>query len=405
MKKVNLKNISKILFILAYTFLSIHFFMDKVIFLEPYIMVFKYLGILLLFVTFLYSFVVSSVKIKIITLLINALGFISYIVSKDIHFFIFCLFITSMKDIKFESIMRYDLCLKVIILMLLMSFYYLDMVRDVSLIRNGLERVSFGFSHPNTFAIVFAVVVLEIFYVFRKKRDKFHFLILGATIFFLNYFSGSRGSVILLFTFLLFTLLSYIKFLRWVLNTKVFRFLTENALTIFAIISIALIVQYRASNEFVLKLDKMVSGRIRLTSSYFDNYFINLFGNNIPVIGTDEAQKAGAKLLVIDNTYIYFLLRFGIVSYLVFASSFFFEIWYSFKKRDKTYIIIIISLIIYGLVETYTYKIPFNTFILLAGDVIYEDRKKKTKNKVVLKENNLRGDTNEIKFKKNYKYY
>ncbi len=405
MKKVNLKNISKILFILAYTFLSIHFFMDKVIFLEPYIMVFKYLGILLLFVTFLYSFVVSSVKIKIITLLINALGFISYIVSKDIHFFIFCLCITSMKDIKFESIMRYDLCLKVIILMLLMCFYYLNMTRDVSLIRNGLERVSFGFSHPNTFAIVFAVVVLEIFYVFRKKRDKFHFLILGATIFFLNYFSGSRGSVILLFTFLLFTLLSYIKFLRWVLNTKVFRFLTENALTIFAIISIALIIQYRASNEFVLKLDKMVSGRIRLTSSYFDNYFINLFGNNIPVIGTDEAQKAGAKLLVIDNTYIYFLLRFGIVSYLVFASSFFFEIWYSFKKRDKTYIIIIISLIIYGLVETYTYKIPFNTFILLAGDVIYEDRKKKIKSKVVLKGNNLRGDTNEIKFKKNHKYY
>lgn len=404
MKNISLNNISKVLFILAYTFLSIHFFMDKVTFLEPYIPYFKYLGILLLSFIFAYSFIVSSWKVKLITLFINVVGLISYLVSKDIHFLIFCLCITSMKDIKFESIIRYDLCLKVVILMLLMIFYYLDMVTFVSLIRNGLERVSFGFSHPNTFAFCFAIVILEIFYVFRYRRDKFHFLILGASCFFLNYFSGSRGSVILLFTFLIFTLLSYLKFLRRLLNTKVLRFIIQNILTIFAIISVVLIIQYRASNESIVNLDKMVSGRIRLASTYFDNYSINLFGNNIPVIGTDEARTTNAKLLVIDNTYIYFLLRFGIVSYLIFSSSFFFGIWTSFKKSDKTYIIIITSLVIYGLVETYTYKIPFNTFILLVGDVIYEDRNKKS---IKVNKNNvkLKGDINERKIKKNYKYY
>lgn len=422
MKENSLENISKVLFFLSLTFLSIYFYMDKVCFLTPYISYFKYLSVLILILVYIYCFIKSPPVTKVLTLLLNTIGIISYIVSRDIHFFLLILFVTSMKNIKFESVIRYDLCLKVIIMMLVMALYYYDMTDNITIVRSGLERISFGFSHPNTFAFVFSMIILEIFYVFRNRRDKFHYLLLFASIFYLNYFTGSRGSIILLTIFSFFILLSKIKLLRKFMNTKVMRFLSQNSFIIFSVISFIVIIKYREGNEFFKSLDKLVSSRINLSSSFFDKYSINLFGNNLPIIGSDEARLLKTKLMVIDNTYIYFILRFGIVSFISFSSMFFFSIWNSFKTKNKMYIIIIFSLIIYGLVETYTYKVPFNTFLFLFGEIIYSSKKQNKENKktiyvsksndgiIYINDRNIdeykRGEEKyEAKYKKSNKYY
>lgn len=426
MKKINIEKICKILYLLAYTFLSIYAFMDKVVFIIPYISYFKYLGILTLTLVYIYSFLTSKLLTKIITLSINILGIITYIVSKDINFFIFCLSITSMKCIKFESLMRYDLCLKVIIVMSVMSFYYLNMTKNLTIVRDGIDRISFGFSHPNTFAMIFSMIILEIFYVFRNKRDKIHYLLLFATIFYLDYFTGSRASVITLMLFAFFLLISKPKFIKRFMNTKIMRFLTENSFTIFAVLSFVMIYKFNNGEEFATKLNELISGRIKYAARYFEDYKINLLGNNIPIIGTDISRELKKQLLVIDNTYVYVLLRFGILSYISYASSYFLSAWHSFKEKNKMYLICSFTLLIYGLVETYTYKIPFNTFLLLIGDVIYNTSQKKNKNKKRNKQtitiskdengiiliNNKEIDTivkkeikNEEKTKKTYNYY
>ena len=241
------------------------------------------------------------------------------------------------------------------------------MTDNYLMIRNEIERVTLGFSHTNMFALVYSMIIIEMFYVFRNNIQKLHYLLLFVSLFYLNYFTGSRGSLILLGMFIIFKLLINIKPIKRLFCTKVSKIIFSTLFLVFTLFSFVSINEYRNNNNFFVKLNENVSNRIASTSTFLDKYEVNAFGNDLEIIGSIEANKLKVKPHILDNSYLYVILRYGVVTFIVLTYFFGRMFWYSLNKKNIEYVIILLILLIYGLVETYTYRVPYNAFLLLMG--------------------------------------
>lgn len=106
----------------------------------------------------------------------------------------------------------------------------------------------------------------------------------------------------------------------------------------------------------------MLSNRLFLNHYFLNTYSLTLLGNDVVT----------TKYLILDNSYINILLRFGIL-FLIFM---YFNFYSIMKKlyREKNYILIIIFIILlfYGFSESFLYKVSANAFLLYFGKIYNE---------------------------------
>ena len=155
------KNIGNILFFIGFFLLQLSIILVNVEFLHAYLNDIKFLSLLILAL----GSIVKLSKIKIgfksflLIVLLSVVGIYSYYKTEDTLFIKFFLVMLCASNIPFEKLVKYDFTIKLILLFSLLSLYFLGFTNSFVVMRGDLIRKSFGFYHPNTFAMYLTLII------------------------------------------------------------------------------------------------------------------------------------------------------------------------------------------------------------------------------------------------------
>lgn len=356
---VKKQQIVAILFYIAYFFILLSDMFVKVKSISNFLSYFDYFSILILIFVFIMQSKKYSYKSLIFTVFLIGISIWSSIISKDKTILKLVLLLINFKDIDFDKFIKKDFIFKSILIIAVIILYYLGMTNNVMVYREGIFRNAFGFSHPNLFAAYLMILCFDLFYINRNKSFKIPIIFSILISFFIYKYVDSRTTLIIILL-AIFLIVTRKIIIEKVCNNKIISFIFKNLFLIFLIVSIFSAYKYDASNEMWSAVNKIFSGRLRLNYYFLSNYNINLFGNNVI---TNE-------YLILDNSYINVLLRFGISTLFFLDLLFRRAVSKSIEDKNSVLLIIFILLFIYGVSESYLYKVSRNAFLLYFSTVL-----------------------------------
>lgn len=291
-------------------------------------------------------------------------GCMIFYTSGDSMAFMFCLFVASGITINnFSKVVKLDFVIRFIATCTVLFFNKVNFIPSVYVLRDsGIARNSFGFSHPNTFGAFIMILVIEWIYLRFKNLNYFEILLFLGIVYFLKVKVDPRSSiiaiVIAIILFIIFRLSG-----EEILKFRLSRILVSCISPLMALLSYFAVINYGGHNPLVEIFDKALSGRIMLINDYFVRYKTNLIGQKVQMF--DSSNTGSTYAGFIDNTYMAVLLRYGIL-FLVLFCFLYIILSYKMSKQYKfSTIMLIITLSIFGLMESTLIYPAFNITCLL----------------------------------------
>ena len=343
---------------------------SNVIFLKSINNGIKYFALLLLFFGILIQ--MGKIKKRKIPLIlgVSILFFISFITCKDysLLFLVFLLFY--MQGIDFNSFIKKDMYFRIIAIILVLLAYKLGLTDNYYALReNGLVRSSMGFSHPNSFGIYIMCICADYIYLKLGKLKLYDYIIFSILIYIISIYSNSRTSQIAILMLLIFCIIIN-KFKFDFTKSKTAKMFILGLPFLLILISLYLGMNFEYNSKFS-SLNKILSGRLSYANYYLNHYSFNLFGNNLLTTSNLINQD---KPLILDNSYLTLLLKFGVVSTIIFICIIEKIMIDGFRKENKTLILIMIVLLITSFSENYLFQYQTNVFLLYFATSLNERR-------------------------------
>ena len=344
--------ITEFIFFLSLFLLEIRFFAANLPLIQNYSSILDLSIIMMLFIN-VFIITVNTSKNKndfIKTILIIILGIISWYFAKNPLILKTGLLIISVKNIDFKKIIHNDLLIKITLFFLIIFLYFSGYISSsFTSYRDGILRNSWGFNHPNTLGLIMAIIYFEVSYLYFNKKIIKKILLAIPFICFISIVPNSRSAI---YVIIVFNLLSIIKVNAKQNKINDFIYRKNLIFIIFAIISL-LSVTYYKQLDFINDIDvNIMSNRI-----YYQQKIIEEKGYTI--LGKHLASND-----VLDNSYIYILVGYGITTlvmgYILYKKNFL-EILHN---NNTELLLISLSILVYGLFENSLTNIICNIFIL-----------------------------------------
>lgn len=358
---------SKILFYTAYTILMFKTICGRLDLVQNIGEYMTIMELSLLTICILIQTRYYKVKTVIFMAAILLICLYSYIKTRNANIMILFFFIFSMKNIDFEKLLKYDIKMKIILLLLNIVFIYLGLLRNIVTYRDdGSIRQTLGFANPNAFGGLVMSICLEWVYLKRKNINGLTIGILILTAIGLEFLCNSRTSEICI---ILLVAMLFI-YRKKIYLKKVIPYIP----IILTIVSLFLVYLYGKQNPMALKLDDLLTTRLMCAYNFFQRYSVNLFGN---MFTSTEVWLGYVNTL--DNAYLYLILNQGIILYIfvIIVNIALFK--YAIKKDDKFLIAILVVFSLYAFMERGAYFVTFNVFLLYAKDIFFKTEKENLK--------------------------
>lgn len=305
----------------------------------------------------------SIIKVMIIT----SIFFLSYYVTKDLGIIFILLFVIAAKHINLKNFITYDLIIKIIFLIFIILLYYLGLTQN-NTIYDSLRgtRYAFGFGHPNTFAVYILNICSDLVYLnYGKKNIKVYFILLLLG-YFIDRFCDSRTSffVIIISIFLS---LSINKLSKFKLNKKIITYIFPVALFI-----TVLFVSYfinNPGNSLLKSVDRLLSYRLSLFSTFYQAYPIKLFGNEFINYNTCVSLST---CYVLDNIYLTLILKYGLLLTILLCLGFVARFKMALKNNEMSLVICLLIYIIHGFMENSLFILSYNPFLICFSVLIWD---------------------------------
>ena len=362
-RRIKIEDLKRILFLIAYTFLLFKNMFSSVS--KYYIVgnVMKITGIIgyiiLIFIAVLKLKKISIKKALIYIPLIIIFFIISYKIDNN-YLIALALIILCIDTLDFKMFIKYDLVIKVLFVIILFILFKLGMTTNFFLYtQTGKLRSSMGFMHPNSFGLYIFSIYADIIYIRYKKLD-FKDFILGILLFLIIIFtSRSRTSS---FGIVLLYFLTFIS--KKIKKTeKLNKNIAIIAPLFFLILVIFLIYKYNSSKLYI-NLNEFLSMRLYYWRQFYNNYKVNLFGNKVYYVGSYEAFHYNRTPRILDNSYLYIILNYGVFGYIALYYIFIKIINKAYLNKNNVIIIIMLSYFILGFSEVIIFSFYLNVFIL-----------------------------------------
>lgn len=345
-------NLRDILCFLGMLFIQITYTADNIPYLLPYFQPIKFIGIIFLFTTFLLGYNELKIKKKDAILLFGLFSILIFIFLKFSKLFVLELFamILVAMTYKFDDLVKKDLIIKILLIGFIVANNLLGKTVGLheKITRGTKVRNSFGFFHPNTFAMYSIMALIDYIYLKRNNINFINAIItLGLSILVL-YFTDSRSSFGLFIIAYLGIIYSS-KFNKSNRKNKFVEFIVKNMYVILLIFTLGISYLYTMGNSMAMKFDQLLTTRVQIQAKYLETYSINLFGNQIEFFKT------------LDNGFLRNILNYGLVLTIIFVIIYIFNIKRSIKDGDKIHIIFL-SLMIFSLSESSMFFVAYNIF-------------------------------------------
>ena len=207
---------------------------------------------------------------------------------------------------------------------------------NVVQVRHGVERIRYGLGFFYTNLPPFYYVSIVLAYIYSKKRflpiDYIIILFIDILLYILTDTKAAFFYVCL--TLLLYLVVTCVKsdmiynILGWItIISYVFFFFISYLLSLF----------YNLSNEILISINKILSGRLFLTNNSLNRYSFKLFGQNVPILHVEGYH--------VDSSMISMLILNGLIVLLIslIFMTYFTYITYKTKKNSLLIALFIIA--------------------------------------------------------------
>ncbi|WP_242655219.1 hypothetical protein [Clostridium cellulovorans] len=232
-------------------------------------------------------------------------------------------------------------------------------------LENNRTVYTLGFVNPNTAASKYLIILLSYIYLKYKKLNVLNYTFISLSSIVIYILTGSRTGATSTLILIFFLLISKAvkKKNTLILTKKLLNKLYPYTFIIFSILSILLVVNY-GKYPFINTIDKLFTNRIMLASKYcYDIYSITFLG--------------GAERYLSDNMYLYLTFDTGLIGLALYAIYYLILVKKILKKKDVAALIIVLSILFFGLTECSTVFIA-NNCTLLMSNFIFTSKAKKT---------------------------
>ena len=317
------------------------------------------IGILL---TFIKIFNVSYRKSELKNIcIIFFIGIINYITGKETTILFTAIAIATLKNTDIRKILKIMFLTRIIafIIMLTLSISGIIPNNSTEFYREGagfVNRITFGYSHPNLTQASFVLIVVLYVYNFYEKIDLKRIVILESLNYLLYQFTVSRSGFFILSIFLIYVYLTKkIKTIHK--NSKKLL----NATLFFSILFSFIVAHLYGENSIINKLDVILTGRITYMSETVNNY-------QIPFFSTNKYNN-----ILFDNGYFDLIYNGGLLAFA----------WYMYnqiktnkilaKNNLEKEIIVTFFLFIYCITESYYASIIMNISLVFFAFYIFSN--------------------------------
>ncbi len=232
-----------------------------------------------------------------------------------------------------------------------------------SIFSNYQETVYFfGFSHPNAFGTFLSMIFASSMFLFFKRHK--WIMIMIATVFFVTNITIGAGtaavSVLLVFIISIMPVKSY-----------KFAYLLPPFLATFA-----LWLSYYNNSAFGMIINEKIASRPNVWNAYTSQYPTKLISDPIQVNTDGYSGILGNGVL--DGSYIYVLIFWGIVALIFYIIIFIVLIKFSIDTKNKVLFAISVMIIVSAFPESHMIMFYENIFLLFVGFYQYpmDERKK-----------------------------
>lgn len=223
-----------------------------------------------------------------------------------------------------------------------------------------LARHSYGFGHPNQLYLRF-FIISTIILCFSEKKHKIKTALIFIISLVLYNLSNSRAGFYCVV--LLLAITTILDFTGNKANQLVSTIMVG---VYFVVVSIPVIFLF-LDNQLVWKIDQIMTGRISLANKVINSYSLSPFGLN----------KQIADRYVVDNSYMYILIHYGIFFYILYVAVMGYVVYILYRRKMKYEMLAMLMVHIYAMVECILINPIFNFCILFVGAIIMDSRKLK----------------------------
>lgn len=370
--KLNLLTIAHALFLFFYIFEYVWTY-SQIVSFGP-INILRTIGLMILICLSMNDLIYKEFDLRslIKSVIFFVIAIIVSINSKNYDFLILFLYAFTLKDVNIDKFIYRDLIIRSIFVGL--EFFLFSQKGWPSLWE--ANKIALGFGHANIAASMLMIIGIEYLYLSRNKFNVFPYILNIIFIVFNYYVCKSRASLVVsCFAIIVFLLM---KLLKGRLNSKIIQFTIRNSFVLFIILSFILIGLYSRQTPLGIQLNELFSTRLDLANRYINYYGINLFGKEITLAG-DVVWFKDFLAYTVDLSFVYIILLYGIVGCLLFAYLFNRTFNQLFKRKDHYLVIVLLLLFVYGLMETGTFRVPYNPFLAILAIGLFEPYTEKKK--------------------------
>ena len=234
-----------------------------------------------------------------------------------------------------------------------------------------LERIPFGFGHPNTMGGMLMVIGIEVLYINKNNKDLLPFIFVILLMVFNLLTCKSRTSFGILGISLVF--FGLMKLNINLIKNKIGSFFIKNSFIIFTVFSIILVYLYSSGTSYGAQLNAWFSNRLMLSLSYIKEYGLSLLGKPISVFEEGFISESGNSLFCLDMSFIDNLMTFGFVGVIYLAFLFYVTFSKLIKKQNYYLILAMLLMLLYGFMEVGSFIYNVNIFLVaLSLGVFYK---------------------------------
>lgn len=372
---VQKQNFGEIVMIIACVVSVLKNMIDSSLLLKPQLYILTKILLIIFFVCMVYKiFTQKYTFIKLIILLIiGAMCAYSNLTLKYYIFFYSFVFICGLQKVDINKILKASIVTKISMLsshiLIYFIFYFIKPEVIVYFYRNGVERQSFFFGHPNVFTAYLAWACLEIIYVYHKKLKAWHYLLIELINMFFYYFTNSNTGTIVVTGVVILSLLrsKNIKAVEKALSIiSKYGFLLASVF--FYVIARIYPLLNASGRELWENFDKALTGRLMFGAYTVDLYGITWFGRFLNTPSKSFWRGHWIDNIYFDNSYFEYMFRMGIIFLIIISVAL---IIYNNKM---TYMdnLLICALIYYGVMEGYIVNVFICFPLMLIGKCMFE---------------------------------
>lgn len=354
---LNKLNVSKILFYFAYSLICFNYMSSSVLFMKNYHKLLAFFSVGCLFIIFLIQSNLYKKKSLLFIFIALSIGLLSYIISGDNALIIIVLLVISSKKINFNKVVKFDLIIKIIFILIILLLYKFGETEYITRYRDdGTRRLAMGFGHPNVFGAYLYFVCMNICYLWYKKMNIFHYLIIIICLYISHFICNSRSAEISILLLLIVSIFSNF-FEKTVLNRKLLKYMPF----FMFIISMSLVQMYLHNNSIALYIDNLLNKRIFYSAIASNNIGFTLFGSKLL-----NVVKFG-----LDNAYLNTYYQYGVIAAITLFYCIYRIILSAQKFNNFKLIMVVFVFLIYAMMEKFSFHIEYNIFLLSISNLVF----------------------------------